>query len=202
MTDINLTCNLVCVCGCSCGCVPYCLSTGLQPSYLPALLSDCLRLSVHPSICLFVCLPACMSVCTSVCGWRPAALACMQEDKQCTFSPETGTAAHVLAASDQPHARETFLDKVERLATLDKQKQDACREATAEHYYAQFSFQPRINARSKRIADVSPPSTPSSCGAACSPTGWSAVCARCHWLSAGTVPVRVSCNASTQTHFM
>ncbi len=61
---------------------------------------------------------------------------CMQEDKQCTFSPETGTAAHVLAASQQPHARESFLDKVERLATLDKQKQDACREATAEHYYA------------------------------------------------------------------
>jgi len=28
----------------------------------------------------------------------------MQEDKQCTFSPETGTAAHVLAASEQPHA--------------------------------------------------------------------------------------------------
>ncbi|KAL3139243.1 hypothetical protein ABBQ32_006011 [Trebouxia sp. C0010 RCD-2024] len=78
------------------------------------------------------------------------------EDKQCTFSPETGTAAHVLAASDQPHARETFLDKVERLATLDKQKQDACREATAEHYYAQFSFQPHINARSKRIASASP----------------------------------------------
>ena len=80
---------------------------------------------------------------------------CMQEDKQCTFSPETGTAAHVLAASEQPHARESFLDKVERLATLDKQKQDACREATAEHYYAQFSFQPQINARSKRIANVS-----------------------------------------------
>ncbi|DBA71623.1 TPA: hypothetical protein ACH3X2_001084 [Trebouxia sp. C0005] len=78
------------------------------------------------------------------------------EDKQCTFSPETGTAAHVLAASEQPHARESFLDKVERLATLDKQKQDACREATAEHYYAQFSFQPKINARSKRIANASP----------------------------------------------
>ncbi len=61
----------------------------------------------------------------------------------------------MLAASEQPHARETFLDKVERLATLDKQKQDACREATAEHYYAQFSFQPKINARSKRIANVS-----------------------------------------------
>lgn len=79
----------------------------------------------------------------------------MQEDKQCTFSPETGTAAHVLAASEQPHARESFLEKVERLATLDKQKQDACREATAQHYYAQFSFQPQINARSKRIASVS-----------------------------------------------
>ncbi|DBA84161.1 TPA: hypothetical protein ACH3X1_006628 [Trebouxia sp. C0004] len=78
------------------------------------------------------------------------------EDKQCTFSPETGTAAHVLAASEQPHARESFLDKVERLATLDKQKQDACREATAQHYYAQFSFQPKINARSKRIASASP----------------------------------------------
>ncbi len=61
----------------------------------------------------------------------------------------------MLAASEQPHARESFLDKVERLATLDKQKQAACREATAEHYYAQFSFQPKINARSKRIANVS-----------------------------------------------
>ena len=60
----------------------------------------------------------------------------------------------MLAASEQPHARESYLDKVERLATLDKQKQDACREATAQHYYAQFSFQPKINERSKRIARV------------------------------------------------
>ena len=79
----------------------------------------------------------------------------MQEDKDCTFSPETGTAGYVLAASQQPHARESYLDKVERLATLDKQKQDACREATAQQYYAQFSFQPKINERSKRIARVS-----------------------------------------------
>ena len=48
----------------------------------------------------------------------------MQEDKHCTFSPETGTATHVLAASEQPHVRETFLEKLERLATLDKQKQE------------------------------------------------------------------------------
>ena len=78
----------------------------------------------------------------------------LQEDKHCTFSPGTGTAAYVLAASQQPHARESYLDKVERLATLDKQKQDACREATAQHYYAQFSFQPKINECSKRIAKV------------------------------------------------
>ncbi len=32
----------------------------------------------------------------------------LQEDKQCTFSPETGKAAHVLAASEQPHAIDTM----------------------------------------------------------------------------------------------
>ena len=46
----------------------------------------------------------------------------LREHKHCPFSSETGTAAHVLAVSELPLVRENFLAKVQRLATIDKQK--------------------------------------------------------------------------------
>ena len=33
----------------------------------------------------------------------------MQDNKQCTFSPETGTTAHGLAASEQPDAMDSMI---------------------------------------------------------------------------------------------
>ena len=78
----------------------------------------------------------------------------LQEDAACTFSPDTAASQPVLALAAHPHGQETYLERVERLAFKDKQRQDACRSATADHYYAQFSFKPQINERSRRIARV------------------------------------------------
>ena len=78
----------------------------------------------------------------------------LQEDAACTFAPDTAASQPVLAVAAHPHGQETYLERVERLAFKDKQRQDACRSATADHYYAQFSFKPQINERSRRIARV------------------------------------------------
>ena len=78
----------------------------------------------------------------------------LQEDAACTFAPDTAASQPLLAVAAHPHGQETYLERVERLAFKDKQRQDACRSATADHYYAQFSFKPQINERSRRIARV------------------------------------------------
>lgn len=78
----------------------------------------------------------------------------LQEDAACTFAPDTAASQPLLAVAAHPHGHETYLERVERLAFKDKQRQNACRSATADHYYAQFSFKPQINERSRRIARV------------------------------------------------
>jgi hypothetical protein len=46
---------------------------------------------------------------------------------------------------------------VERLACADKQRIDSARAAAAHAHYSGFSFQPRINERSRRIVRVRQP---------------------------------------------
>ncbi|EIE27456.1 hypothetical protein COCSUDRAFT_39121 [Coccomyxa subellipsoidea C-169] len=70
-----------------------------------------------------------------------------EEDANCTFSPDTkGQSAVILAAS----ARSA--DHAERLAVTDKRRVEGARAGVAHDYYSQFSFQPAINERSRRLA--------------------------------------------------
>jgi hypothetical protein len=86
----------------------------------------------------------------------------LQEDQECTFYPVTvraelsaagaTCAGHMGARGAAP--AETYLERVERLACQDAQRVEAARAAQSHLYYSQFTFQPEINPRSRRIGRV------------------------------------------------
>eukprot|EP00899_Mesostigma_viride_P020277 jgi/Mesvir1/28250/Mv26211-RA.1 len=72
---------------------------------------------------------------------------------ECTFQPDTGTAELVISQSRHVHRLgETFLEKIERLAFRDKERQEAMRDAIAHNHYKALSFRPKISESSRRMA--------------------------------------------------
>ncbi|GMH44293.1 hypothetical protein BSKO_12227 [Bryopsis sp. KO-2023] len=74
------------------------------------------------------------------------------EDQECTFSPYTGSADDVLAASRLAgRLAETVEDRVERLAFKDAESRDCNRDALAKQHYSECTFHPEINPNSKKL---------------------------------------------------
>lgn len=64
------------------------------------------------------------------------------------------TAAHLPLCRHCGILQESYLERIERLAFKDKERADATKTALAEHYYAQCTFQPKINTKSKKMVQV------------------------------------------------
>ncbi|CAD7703782.1 unnamed protein product [Ostreobium quekettii] len=74
------------------------------------------------------------------------------EDRECSFRPNTGNACEVLAGSKlADRLYESAEERVERLAFKDQDSRQWSRDALSHHHYAQFTFKPQINSRSKKI---------------------------------------------------
>ena len=80
----------------------------------------------------------------------------VQDERECSFRPEASGASLVLAASAATAGllAETIVERAHRLAVADAHRVAAARAAAGEEYYSQFTFQPEINSRSKRLYRV------------------------------------------------
>lgn len=77
------------------------------------------------------------------------------EDEQCNFAPGvSGNYVGALARYSQDD--ESGAERLERLAFRDRERAEASRQALAEHLYGQFTFQPEINPRSRRMGKATP----------------------------------------------
>lgn len=79
----------------------------------------------------------------------------MQDARECTFRPDTGNATTILAFSDNPGCLfETPSERWHRMAIEEAQKQEAKRAAVAAEYQYEATFEPNLNRKSLKIAEV------------------------------------------------